>query len=232
MSLNPEEIRVFIVDDHPIFLRGIRDTIEEKSSFKIVGQASDGQEALTQINALKPDVVVTDVDMPRMDGLTLAATLRDQNPDYGIVILTLHRDEAHFQRALDFGINAFVPKDELVDELIKGISAAAEGKYHIPPSLFPLMMQRSQEAQRSQRDLTLLDSLTSTERTILKLVAENLTSKEIAARLEISARTVATHRNNISGKLELRGSLPLVNYALLNREVILALSETRSERGL
>jgi len=227
MTEKKATITVLIVDDHPLFRRGLKDAIAEAPSLRVVGEAASGAEALSRYQELSPEVVVTDVDMPVMDGLQLAQELFKLDGQARIVFLTMHRDERIFDRAMEIGVNAFVSKDEIVDEIVQAIEYAADGRYYIPPSLSELVVARSRKATQSALQSTRLATLTPAERVVLKQVAANKTSKEIAAELGISIRTVGTHRNNIAQKLQLAGSMPLVNYALLHREEILQLDDSR-----
>jgi len=214
-------ISVLIVDDHPLFRRGIVEAIGDEPTIQVVGEAGNLKEALSLADEHSPKVVVTDVDMPGGDGLELATLLRELNPEIKVVILTMHREESVFNRAFDLGIHAYISKEEVVFQIVEGITHAAEGRYYVPPSLSDLVMRRSSSIAQKRITQNLFGNLTPAESKILRRIARNQTSKEIAAELGIGIRTVGSHRNNIAKKLELVGRMPLVNYALLHRDQIL-----------
>jgi DNA-binding NarL/FixJ family response regulator len=214
------KITVLVVDDHPMFRRGVIEAIGEGSSLEVVGEAGSGREALPMVGELTPTVVVIDVDMPDMDGLETAKRLLERNPSQKIVLLTMHRDARIFEEAIETGVTGYIVKDETVEGIVEGITCAADGRSYLSPSLAELVMKRGRVARAPAGHLALA-KLTATERSVLTLVARNLTSREIASELSISPLTVGTHRSHISKKLGLSGRMPLVNFALLHREEIL-----------
>ena len=217
-------IRVLIVDDHPVFRRGMIEALVE-AGLEVVAEAGNGEEALLRFAETSPDVVVTDLDMPVMDGLALTSKLAAMDPRGKVAILTMHKAENTFQSAVEIGALAYILKDESVHVIVEGIAAAAKGDQYISPALAPILMKRSKQATQLRRDVPGLDTLTPSERSILKLVARNLMSKEIASELSISPRTVDRHRNNISRKLGLSGKMPLLNWALLHQAEIRELKD-------
>lgn len=220
MTEPPAATRILIVDDHPLFRRGVIDALQAYPELQVVGEAGDGREALLKIGELQPDVIVTDVDMPDVGGLQLAEELLTENPSARIAILTMHQEARFLRKAADLGVLSYIVKDDSVSGIVEGISSAANGKPYVSPSLSSHALQpKSQGGENSAN----LGTLTRTERAVLKLVAQNRMSKEIAAELGISSRTVSTHRNNISAKLGLTHKLPLVNWALLNQDEIFEL---------
>jgi len=211
------KIKVFVVDDHPIFRQGLRQAIQSDPRLVVVGEAGDGVEALAQIKTAKPQVAVVDIDLPRSDGLELARALQQLRPPVPTIILTMHKEEHLVQGALDRGVQGYVLKDNALNEVLAAILAVAKGDCYVTASLSGCLMQRRQRAAALQHDKPALARLTPMERRVLKLVAENKTSREIAAELFISPRTVDTHRANICSKLELRGSHKLLQFALAHR---------------
>ncbi|HKQ73435.1 MAG TPA: response regulator transcription factor [Blastocatellia bacterium] len=211
------EIRIVIVDDHPIVRQGLRQMIESDRALKIVAEAGDGQTALEQIQCLQPDLAVLDIDMPRMDGFAVAREIIGRKLPVEIIFLTIHRDEELFQAALDLGAKGYVLKDSAVTDIIAGIKAVASGRHYLSPALSPYLLKRRAQVDALNQRKPGINSLTPTERRILKLIAEEKTSKEIAEELFISPRTVETHRANITRKLDLRGSLALIKFAVTHR---------------
>jgi DNA-binding NarL/FixJ family response regulator len=210
-------ISVFTADDHPIFRRGLCEIIEEESDLRLVGEASAGNEALEHILSLQPDIAILDVDMPGMTGLETARALCERDVSTRIILLTMHEDEALFNEAIDIGVLGYVLKENAVDEVVKAIRAVASGGTFISPSVSQFLLSRNRGKQDLRKEKPGLESLTPAERRILKQIAEDKTSKEIADVLNISVRTVETHRQNISTKLGLSGSHSLLKFAFHNK---------------
>ncbi len=215
-------IRVLVVDDHPMFRHGMVEALKG-AGLDVVAEAGSGAEALRLAVDLVPEVVVTDIDMPEMDGLELAAKLTSSDSPFKVAILTMHKAENTFHSAVEAGALAYILKDESVSGIVGGITAASRGEQYISPALAPVIMKRSRQVSKLQKEVPGLDQLTPAERAVLKLVAQNRMSKEIADELGISPRTVDRHRNNISRKLELSGKMPLLNWALLHQVEIMDL---------
>lgn len=213
-----ELINIFVADDHPIFRCGLREAIERTERFNVLGEADHGEEALKGIENLKPEIAVLDIDMPGMNGLDLAERVIGKGLDVKLVILTSYKEESFFNRAMDIGVSGYVLKENAINDLTGGLLAVSRGETFLSPSISGFLLKRIRhlEAGRSKKDG--LDCLTPTELRVLRLVADNQTSKEIGKQLFISPRTVDTHRNNISGKLDLRGSRGLLLFALEHKE--------------
>ncbi|HZS45942.1 MAG TPA: response regulator transcription factor [Blastocatellia bacterium] len=211
------EITIVIADDHPIVRQGLRRMIETDASLKIIGEADDGRIALEQIRTLRPAVTVLDIDMPQLDGFGVVRALQKEKLAVQVIFLTIHRDEELFQAALDLGVNGYVLKDSAVTDIVNGIRAVAAGEPFLSPSLSAYLLKRSSRAAALTKQKPGINDLTPTERKIIKLIAEDKTSKEIAEGLFISHRTVETHRTNIARKLELKGTLALVKFAVTHK---------------
>ncbi len=202
-------IKVLIADDHPIVRQGLRLVIEREAELQIVAEAGDGREALDKIERHQPQVIVLDVDMPVLDGFQVAQTLRAQQREVAIIFLTVHREESFMKKALDLGANGYVLKDSAVTDIVSGIKAVVAGQTYVSPALVSYLVKRN-----SASSVTGLSSLTPAERRVLRLIAQYKTTKEIAAALFVSERTIESHRNNICQKLNLRGSHSLMRFAL------------------
>ena len=209
--------KVLIVDDHPLFRNGLRQVIAADARFDLIGEAGDGEAALKFILEKKPDVAVLDVNLPGLTGLEIARKLQAKKDPTRIIILTMHKEEEMINRALDSGVGGFVLKENAVADILDAIAAVAAGGHYLSPSVSGFLVRRRNRAESLAAEKPGLDSLTKAERRVLKLVAEKKTSKEIAAELFISPRTVEAHRANISTKLELSGSHSLLQFALENR---------------
>ncbi len=210
-------ITVLIADDHPIFRKGLRDVLAAERSLRLVAEVGDGAVALEQIAALKPQVAVLDVEMPRLDGLQVAEKVRQQRLRTTVVLLTMWKDEETFSAAMDAGVLGYVLKENAVEDLLKCIHAVVAGQPFLSPSLSGFLMNRHAQARAFVQETPALESLTPTEHRILALIAIDRTSKEIADELSISYRTVENHRTNISAKLNLHGSHSLLKFAYDNK---------------
>jgi DNA-binding NarL/FixJ family response regulator len=208
------EINILIVDDHPIFRQGLRQVIEADARLKVVGEAENGIAALNSIEKLKPDVIVADVNMPEMNGLELARKIRDENLKTRLVFLTMHKDETMFNSAMDAGVSGYVLKDSAATDITDCIKTVAAGKHYITPALTDYLFNRSRKNNSFNEQTDGLNSLTKTERRILRLIAEDKTSREIGEILFIHPRTVDNHRTNICQKLGIHGSHALLRFAL------------------
>ncbi|HEX7331647.1 MAG TPA: response regulator transcription factor [Pyrinomonadaceae bacterium] len=204
------EIRIVIADDHPIFRRGLRMVIEADSLLRIVAEADNGESALAQIDELRPDVVVLDINMPPPDGLAVAHELRRRQLPLEIIFLTMHKDEALLNTAIDLGVKGFIVKDAAVNEIVGCIKAVAAGQGYFSSVLTDHLI--------TPRKQSPLASLTATELRVLSLVGEAKTNKQIAAELFVSIRTVEHHRSNICAKLGLAGKNALLTFALTHKD--------------
>lgn len=171
----------------------------------------------TTIEQHQPDVAVLDIDMPLMDGFAVARDLHRRGLPVGVVFLTMHSEEEIFQAAMDLGVQGYVLKDSAVTDIAASIKAVAAGRPYLSPALSPHLLRRRRRAEELDADRPGLHDLSPTERRVLKLIADDKTSREIAAELFISPRTVETHRTNICRKLDLRGSLALVRFAVAHK---------------
>ncbi len=213
-----QPVRLLIADDHPIFREGLVRIIGKHPSFDLVGQASDGHEALDQLRSLRPDVGVLDVEMPKRNGIDVARTVYREGLPTDIILLTMHKDPVYFNAALDLGVRGYLLKESVGDELIHCLTSVAEGQYYISPSISHLLVERKHKMAALPGGTPALSRLTPAERTILRLLAENLTSREIAERLDVSTRTVENHRLRMSQKLEIAGHHKLLQFALEHRQ--------------
>ncbi len=211
------EIKIVMADDHPIVRQGLRQMIEIDRSLAIVAEAGDGETALEQIEKHLPDVAVLDIDMPKMDGFEVARELQRKKIAVEIVFLTMHSEEEIFQAAMDLGVKGYVLKDSAMTDIVGSIKTVAAGRPFISPSLSALLLNRRYRVNELSKEKPGLHSLSPTEIKVLKLIAEDKTSREIGEQLFISYRTVETHRSNICRKLDLHGSLALVKFAAAHK---------------
>jgi DNA-binding NarL/FixJ family response regulator len=191
--------------------------IRDEARFELAGEAGEGEAAWQLILENEPDVAVLDVNLPGLTGLEIAGKVRDQKLRTRVIILTMLKEEDLFNRALDLGVNGFLLKENAVEDIVNAIVAAAEGEHYLSPAMSSSLVRRRRHAELLAGHKPGLEHLTKAERRILKFVAGKKTSREIAAELAISPRTVEAHRANICTKLNLSGSHSLLLFAVENR---------------
>lgn len=207
---------MLIVDDHPLLRRGLRDVISHNSRFKIVGEASDGEEGLRQLTSLKPKIAIFDIDMPRLNGLETIRAVRQLTFQVKVIILTMYKEEDMFNAAMDLGAKAYVLKENAANDILTALEKVDRGENFVSPMMREAGQRRSDRVRELLLSKPQIESLTPAERRILKLVGEDYTSKEIANRLNLSVRTVDNHRQHICDKLKLHGTHSLLKFAFDN----------------
>jgi len=210
-------ITILIADDHPIFRKGLCEVIAEDPSLRVMQETGDGAEALRLIQELRQAIAILDIHMPKLTGLQVIRSLWERQFPVKIILLTMHEDEELFNEAMNLGVSAYVLKENAAADLLNAIRCVAGGKTFVSASLADLLLRRGQQSAALRQQKAGLELLTGTEGRILKLIAEDKTTKEIAEALGISARTVDTHRQNISHKLNLSGSHSLLKFAYDNK---------------
>ena len=211
------QIKIVMADDHPIVRQGLRKIIETDKNLLIVAEAGDGNAALALIEEHQPQVAVLDIDMPKMDGFAVVRELQKRRINAEIVFLTMLDEEETFQAAMDLNVRGYVLKDSAADEIVSAIKSVARNRPFLSPAMSAMLLNRRRRADELAKEQPGLEQLTPTERRVLKLVADDKTSKEIAEELFVSYRTIEGHRANISRKLNLTGSLALVKFASANK---------------
>jgi len=215
-----KEISILIVDDHPIFRRGLHNIIELEQNMHVVGDVADGEAAIEFLKNHAADVVILDLDMPRMNGLEFAQVVKKNNIPVKIIILTMHKEEQLFNRAMDLGICGFVSKENAATEIAEGIRSVMNGKHYVCSMFSNFLLHRSSYSSAHPKQVNGFDLLTTAERNVLKLIAENMSSKKIAEKLSISPKTVDNHRTNICSKLNIHGSHALLRFLLENKSLL------------
>jgi DNA-binding NarL/FixJ family response regulator len=206
---------VLLADDHPMFRRGLREAVEEAGRYKVVAEAGDGDTAIRQIGLLSPMLAVIDLAMPGRDGLEVLAWLEGRSPTRAVV-LTMYRDAAYVDRAIELGAVGYLVKDDAQDEILRCLDLVCEGEFYLSPGI-GLPPQAAPDPAGSGQSKGLLALLTPAQLAVLRLLAECRTSKEIARTLGISAKTVDNHRTNISARLNLYGANALLRFAVRHR---------------
>lgn len=208
------EIRIVIADDHPIFRNGLRQLLETVANFRVIGEADNGEAALRLITSAKPDVAILDIDMPDKDGFEVARSLFAHSTPVEVIFLTMHKNKSLFNAALNLGVKGYVLKDSAMADLINAVKAVSLGQNFISPQLSTFLIERSRQSELLAQQTPAISKLTPTEKRILILIGDYLTSRDIAAELSISTRTVEHHRASIAAKLDLKGSHALLKFAL------------------
>lgn len=206
--------RVLIADDHAIVRAGLRALLLEDATFNLVGEAVGGYEAIELVERTNPDVLILDLSMPDLDGISVTRKIKPQFPDLKILILTLHEDEALLKEAIKAGATGYILKRAAEAELISAIRVILRGDLYIDPTMVRGLLEESHPSQAKQKGQT--ESLTPRETEVLKLIVEGYTNRQIGQELNISIRTVEGHRANISDKLGLHSRVELVRYARQN----------------
>lgn len=209
-----ERKRIIIADDHPIFRSGLRSLIEAEPAFTVAGEAVDGSAALELITRELPDVAILDFNMPELNGFEVLERLQRLKLGVVPVMLTMHNDEAMFEKAFALGVRGYVLKDGAGVEIVNCLQAVTRGQVYTSAAVTTYLFKRSSPRGAASGGL---GSLTPAERKVLGMIGEYKTSREIAEELFVSIRTVENHRNNICSKLDLQGSHALMKFAIANR---------------
>lgn len=212
--------RVVIADDHPIFRQGLAAVIRLCPQFEIVGEVDNGNEALAILDREKPSIVIIDISMPGLDGLEVIRRARARAFDGQFVVLTMFKDEEYFREARSLGVKGYILKDSASNEVTKCLQAIVAGRGYVSAFFSDLLMQASQHEGESGEARGSLRALSPTERRILRMIAENKTSKEIADELNLSFRTVQNHRAHMCEKLKLEGYNKLLQFAIEHKSVL------------
>lgn len=211
--------KVVIADDHVLIRRGLVQVLKRESTYSII-ETDNGKDALELIKNESPDVALLDIEMPEMTGFEVARVVHKEGLSVDIVFLTMHKDEAMFNKAMDIGVKGYVLKDNTISEIVACLEMVAKGRSYISPVISDYLLQRTQNKNTSESDGSKLDLLTESERRILKLVAEMYTSQEIAEKLHVSLNTVQNHRSNMCQKLDLSGTHALLKFATKRKKHI------------
>jgi DNA-binding NarL/FixJ family response regulator len=212
----PDEITIVLVDDHPVVRKGLKLSIEEDARMKVVAEAGDGEAALGLIKKLNPQLALLDIDMPKLGGLGVAKEVIRLGLKTKIIFLSFHRDEDFFRAAIDIGGRGYLLKDSAMDEIVTAINTVIAGQVYMS-SAIALQLLQSSGAAGDTRNGSLIGDLTPSERRILLLIADGLSSKEIGTELSIHYRTVENHRTNICRKLGIEGANALLRFAVQHK---------------
>ncbi len=218
MTKGKGRIKLLLVDDHPIVRKGIGSCLARQNNFEIIGEAADGREGLAKARELHPDVMLMDIDMPHMSGLSVAEVLRKEIPQIKVIILSMHRQAEYVLRILQSGAQGYVLKDAPPEELISAINTVSTGEAYFSPDIARVALNQFVQGNGEGPDPT---DLTQREREVLVHIAEGCSNKEIATNLGVGVRTVETHRERIMRKLNIHSIAGLTRFAIAKGMVTL-----------
>jgi two-component system response regulator DegU len=213
-----KDITILIADDHPLFLKGLQEIIEEESEWRVICSVENGREALDFIVSQTPDIAILDINMPQLDGLEVAKHALEQGLSTSIIILTMYDDELLIRRALSYGVKGFILKESAIDDIIACVETVSQGGSFLSPKLTSQLFAGGSESSMLENVLKM--ELTKMERKVIDLISDDYTTREIAEKLFISPKTVENHRSNICKKLRLSGKNALLRYVLEHKETI------------
>jgi DNA-binding NarL/FixJ family response regulator len=206
--------QIAIAEDHTILREGLRALISMDPDFEIVAEAGDGREAIRCVEKFRPDLLLLDLSMPRMDGMSAMIDIKKRYPTTKIVALTVHKTEEYVLAALEAGANGYVLKDATHNELVVAIKSVLANRSYLSPGVSKTIINGYLHGSKDQRPGTVFETLSQREREVLKLIAEGYKNREIAEYLCLSAKTVEKHRSNLMKKLNLRNAAELTAFAI------------------
>lgn len=211
-----DKIRVCVVDDHAILRQGIEALISKESDIEMVGQASNGHEAIGLVQEKKPDILILDIAMPKLNGIEVSKRIKKKFPKTKIIILSMYDNQEYIYELFSCGVCSYLMKETVASDLISAIRTVNKGDIYLSSSVSKKVINSflSIGQQNNTKKATAGDNLTSREREILQLIAEGYSSREIAGFLDSSMKTVDTHRNNLMKKLNIHRKSELIKYAI------------------
>ncbi len=213
-------IRILLADDHGIVRQGIRSVLSRDPTFEIVGEASNGREAVLLADSLNPNIVIIDIVMPELSGIEATAQIVKRNPTVCVIILSMHSDETYLLRALNAGAKGYLLKDAAEVDLVRAVHSVSRGKPFLSPEITQVLLE---DYVRSLKQRNLQDSyelLTDREKEVLQALAHGKSNKEVAIALDLSTNTIESHRNGLMKKLNLHNTAEIVLYAVRKKIIV------------
>ena len=208
------KLRILVGDDHTLVRQGLRKILEEQPDWQVIAEAGDGRQAVKETLAIQPDVAILDIGMPLLNGIEATRQIVRRLPNIGVLMLSMHADEAYITQALQAGARGYLLKDSADTDLIRAVAAVAAGKSFFSPAVASVMLDDYVRHLADKGIVDRYESLSEREREIFQLVAEGHSNKEIADLLSVSPSTVETHRAHILQKLDVHNTAELVLYAV------------------
>lgn len=208
--------RLLIIDDHQLVLDGLSAIVKDLKTIELIGTASNGRDALTLIEALNPDLVISDIDMPVMNGIQLTETMKRKFPHIKLMLLTMHNEPSLVYKLMDLGVDGYLLKNADRGELLTGILKMRKSESFFPEKEIPRSNNSTISPFEYEEETVILSRLTTREIEIIRVIAEGYSSKEIGDELFVSHRRLDTHRTNLMKKLEVHDINGLVNFAIRN----------------
>lgn len=210
------KLRIVVADDHALIRRGICDLLSSEPGWEVVAQAANGREAVEAVGVFKPNVLVIDLAMPEVNGLTAAREVLRAYPKVEIVLLTMHNTDQTIREVLKCGARGYVLKSDAEQDLVSAVKAVSQGKPFFTPSVADVVLKGYLRQDHGHESAKRMPELTTREREVVQLVAEGKGNKDVASALHVSVKTVEAHRSNINRKLSIRNTSDLVRYAVRN----------------
>ncbi len=213
-----KKIKIVIADDHDVVRTGLKLLLKSNPEFMVIGEAGNGEEAITLTTELNPDVLLVDISMPAKNGIEVTRTIRQKNQNMKIIVFTIHENDEYVYQVIRAGANGYVLKNADKDELFNAIKTVQSGEFFFSPNISKLLINDYIKRSKSDVAPQPVDGsrLTKRELEILRHIAQGLTNTQIAEKLFLSVRTVNTHRNNLMQKLNIHETASLVMYAVQN----------------
>jgi DNA-binding NarL/FixJ family response regulator len=218
--------RLLIAEDHHLLRCGLRSMLSALGDYEVVGEAKDGKEACQQAIALMPDVILTDLAMPGMNGIDAVATIKRRSPQIRIVVLTVHKTQEYVREALRVGVDGYVLKDASFDELVAALRSVMQGRRHLSADVYGSLVQSFVSGREASAPKSAWELLTARERSVLKLVAEGRTNRQVGQYLNLSPKTIEKYRANLMQKLDI-SNLPGLVLAAIDMGLIASMPEKR-----
>lgn len=205
---------VLLADDHAVVRKGLRFLLDQSGEAQVIGEASDGREAVALAQSTHPDLVIIDIQMPNLNGIDAAAQIVKERPETGVVILSMYSDESYILRALNAGAKGYLLKDSVETDILAAVRSITNGKPFFSPAITQMLLEDYMRLMSQQGVQDSYELLTDREKEVLQLLAQGKTNKEVANVLDLSVYTVEGHRGNLMQKLKLRNTAEIVLYAV------------------